>query len=84
MSLRISAAAIRTYDALKGRPGARPRYSDARDVGVLSVITTRLNELIDTYRLTAQIGQGDAYFLFWPEIRREIDSGTFDDLLPLL
>ena len=84
MSLRLSSAAIRAYDALKNRPNATPRESDARDMGVLGAITDRLNELISSYRISGTSGSGGATYVFWTEVLREINAGTFDDLLDRL
>lgn len=83
MSLLISSAAIRAYDALKQRPGARPRYSDARDAAVLAAIRLRMNELISSYRLIANEERGHTY-VFWSELTQRIDEGLFDDLLDRL
>jgi hypothetical protein len=84
VSLRLSTAAIRTYDALKSRPNATPRKSDARDARVLSAVTERLHELIGSYRISGEKGSGGATYVFWTEVLREIDAGTFDDLLDRL
>jgi hypothetical protein len=81
MSLVLSTAAIRTYDALKRRPGARSRHSDARDTAVLAAVTRRLHELIGAYRISGTEGQGGGLYVFWTEIAREIEAGAFDDLL---
>jgi hypothetical protein len=81
VSLRLSSAAVRTYDALKSRPGATPRKSDARDARVLGAVTDRLNELISSYRITGTHGSGGATYVFWTEVQREVNAGAFDDLL---
>lgn len=83
MSIIISSAAIRAYDALKQRPGARPRYSDARDMAVVAAIRVRMEELVGTYRLTANYERGHT-FVFWSELTQRIDEGLFDDLLDRL
>jgi hypothetical protein len=84
MSLRLSAAAIRTYDALKARPNARPRKSDARDKDALEAIHGRLGELISSYRLGGHPGPGGQTYVFWTEVLAHIQSGVFDDLLDRL
>jgi hypothetical protein len=76
-------AALRTYDALKERPGARPRRSDARDTEVVAAVRTRLAELIGEYRLGVHSGVGGSY-VFWSEVSQRIQEGAFDDLLPRL
>ncbi|GAB4466204.1 MAG: hypothetical protein OHK0029_37350 [Armatimonadaceae bacterium] len=83
MSLLLPTAALRVYDALKLRPGANPRQSDARDAALLDTIATRLNELIDTYRVTANEEFGNTY-VFWAEIAGLVNEGVFDDLLDRL
>ncbi len=83
MSLMLSHAAIRAYDALKQRPGSRPRYSDARDMAVVAAIRLRMEELITTYRLIANEERGHIY-VFWAELAQRIDEGSFDDLLDRL
>lgn len=83
MSIIISSAAIRAYEALKQRPGARPRYSDARDMTVVAAIRARMEDLINTYRLTANYERGNTY-VFWAELTQRIDEGLFDDLLDRL
>ena len=80
MSLLISSAALRAYDAMKERPGATPRASGARDARVLTAIQQRMRELIGAYRLTAQENRGHTY-VFWVELSRLIGEGAFDDLL---
>jgi hypothetical protein len=84
MSLRLPAAAVRAYDALKMRPGASLRRSDARDPALVNDIGVRLRELIATYRISGHDGPGGATYVFWSEILREIESGAFDDLLDRL
>ena len=84
MSMRLSAAAISAYDALKRRPGAPARKSDARDMVALSAIQRRLRELLDNYRIGGHIGAGREPYVFWSEIQREIGAGAFDDLLDRL
>jgi hypothetical protein len=84
MSLRLSAAAVRTYDALKTRPGASFRRSDARDPAAVNAVAVRLRELIAVYRIGGHDGPGGATYVFWSEIVREIDAGAFDDLLDRL
>jgi hypothetical protein len=81
MSLVVSAAAIRAYDTLKRRPGARVRRSDARDAAQVAAVTRRLNELIQTYRIAGNEGAGGGIYVFWTEVLREIEGGAFDDLL---
>ncbi len=83
MSLIVSHAAIRAYEALKQRPGARPRNSDARDMAVVGAIRVRMDELINSYRLTANYERGHTY-VFWSELTQRIDEGLFDDLLDRL
>jgi hypothetical protein len=80
MSLKLSVAALRTYDALKERPGARPRQSDARDPEVVALVRARLSELVGEYRLGVHQGMGGSY-VFWSEINARIQEGAFDDLL---
>lgn len=84
MSIRVSLAARRTYDALKHRPGASPRESDARDLDALSAVHTRIGELVGAYRINGQSGPGGAIYVFWTELDREIRAGAFDDLLDRL
>lgn len=81
MSMRLSVATIRTYDALKARPGARPRISDARDTQVLGLVENRIKELIGSYRINGHDGPNGTLYVFWSEVGREVDSGAFDDLL---
>ena len=83
MSLRVSLAAIRTYDALKRRPGARPRQSDARDMSLLQTVERRLNQFVDEYQINGQRENGIIY-VFWTEVEREILAGRFDDLMDRL
>lgn len=83
MSLLISHASLRVYDALKSRPGARPRNSDARDIPLVSAIMTRMSELIGAYRLSTQQDRGHVY-VFWTELDRLVNEGAFDDLLERL
>lgn len=80
MSVKLSVAALRTYDALKDRPGARPRRSDARDVEVVAAVSTRLSELVSEYKLGIHEGVGGSY-VFWSEVNARIQEGAFDDLL---
>jgi len=84
MSLRLSAAAVRAYDALKTRPGASLRRSDARDPVIVNDVAGRLNELIIACRISGHDGPGGATYVFWSEILREIESDAFDDLLDRL
>jgi hypothetical protein len=84
MSVKLSVAALRTYDALKDRPGARPRHSDARDPAVVAAVRSRLSELIGEYRLGAHSGQQGGTYVFWSEISARISEGAFDDLLSQL
>lgn len=81
MSLRISAAATRTYDALKQRPGAHVRRSDARDPATLEAVHARLADLAGSYRIGTHAGPGGATYVFWSEIDARIREGAFDDLL---
>ena len=83
MSLKLSMAALRTYDALKDRPGARPRRSDARDPEVVAAVRSRLSELVSEYRLGIHEGVGGGY-VFWSEVNARIQEGAFDDLLSRL
>lgn len=83
MSLRLDVAAVRTYDALKTRPGARPRASGARDVRALDAVSVRLRELIAGYRVSGHDERGATY-VFWSDVSRQIEAGAFDDLLGLL
>ena len=83
MSLRLASAAVRAYDLLKQRPGARPRRSDARDADALAAVTRRLEELIAAYRVHGQRENGGTY-VFWTEVKAQIESGAFDDLLDRL
>lgn len=83
MSLRLSAAAVRTYDALKRRPRAVPRRSDARDAGAIEAIDRRLRELILAYRIGEHRNETGVY-VFWSEIEARIGEGAFDDLLDRL
>jgi hypothetical protein len=82
MSLKLSVAARRTYDALKDRPGAMPRTSDARDLEVLAQITSRLGQLISEYRLGVYRTPSGIAYVFWTEVSNQISQGAFDDLLP--
>jgi hypothetical protein len=84
MSLRVSAAAISAYDALKRRPGAPVRRSDARRPEAVEAIHRRLGELIESYRVGGHPGPGGATYVFWTEVSREISAGAFDDLLDSL
>jgi len=84
MSLRVSLAAVRTYDALKRRPGASPRDSDARDFALIKDVENRLTQYVNEYQLTGQAGMGGALYVFWFEVEREIAAGRFDDLVPRL
>lgn len=84
MSLKIATAALRTYDMLKESPRATPRRSDARDPAVLEAIHTRIRELLVSYRISSQVGQGRQTFVFWSEIEPLVREGAFDDLLWLL
>lgn len=84
MSLRVSLAAVRTYDALKRRPGASPRESDARDFAVIGEVENRLTRFVNEYELTGQTGMGGALYVFWFEVERKINAGRFDDLVPRL
>jgi hypothetical protein len=84
MAMKLSMAAIRTYDRLKESPKATPRYSDARDVAALEMIHGRLRELIVSYQLGCQIGQRGAMFVFWSEIEPLVQKGAFDDLIGYL
>ena len=83
MSLRLNVAAVRTYDQLKHRPGARPRRSDARDADALAAVERRLRELVAGYRVNGHDERG-ALYVFWTEVEKEVSAGAFDDLLPLL
>lgn len=80
MSVKLSVAALRTYDALKDRPGARPRRSDARDAAVIAAVSARLSELVSEYKLGIHEGVGGSY-VFWSEVNARIQEGAFDDLL---
>lgn len=84
MSVKLSTAAIRTYDALKAHPKASPRRSDARDAAVLEAIQGRLRELIGSYQIGGHTGQGGSTYVFWTEIEAQVRAGAFDDLLGLL
>ncbi|MDX1932806.1 MAG: hypothetical protein SFU56_09395 [Capsulimonadales bacterium] len=84
MSLLLSVAARRAYDALKSRPGANPRESGARDDDALTAVIHRLHQLIDGYRLNERRGPNGHVYVFWFEISREIENGAFDDLLDRL
>ena len=84
MSLKISTAALRTYDLLKESPRATPRHSDARDPVVIEEIHRRLRELIMTYKITSQLGQHGQTFIFFSEVEPLVREGAFDDLLWLL
>lgn len=79
MSLRLSDAAVRTYDFLKQRTGAPRRRSDARDGQALAALTLRLEEMIADYRLSGQREAGATY-VFWTEVQSRIEAGAFDDL----
>jgi hypothetical protein len=81
--MRLPTATVRTYDALKSRPGANPRDSDARDAGLLRLVEERLRQLIGEYRIGGQY-VGGAVYVFWGEVEREIRDGAFDDLIPRL
>lgn len=84
MSLKLSMAAVQAYDALKHRPGARPRRSGARDPAVLAEIDRRLRELIGDGRLAWQEGIGEQPYVFWTEVDARLRDGLFDDLLTQL
>ena len=84
MSLRVSLAAVRTYDALKRRPGAHPRQSDARDMGLLRDIETRITQFVYEYRIGGDTAMGGYLYVFWTEVEREIAAARFDDLLDRL
>lgn len=84
MSIRVNTAAVRVYDALKERPGACPRESDARDKVTLGDIERRLRELIASYRLGGHEGPGNVTYVFWSEISGVVNAGAFDDLLDRL
>ena len=84
MSLKITTAALRTYDLLKESPRATQRRSDARDPVVLEAIQGRLRELIVSYRINSQIGQHGQTFIFFSEVEPLVREGAFDDLLWLL
>ena len=56
MSLKVSAAAVRAYDTLRSRPGAR-------DPAGVAAIESRLRELIQTGRVGGHDGQGGALFV---------------------
>ena len=83
VSLRLSAAATRTYDLLKQRPGARPRRSDARDPEALAAVTRRLQDLIAAYKVGGHDERGATY-VFWTEVQEQVNSGQFDDILDRL
>ena len=84
MSLRLSLASIRAYDALRHRPGAAPRRSGARDAQVIASIERRIRELIADGRLGMQEGFGAQPYVFWTEIEARLSEGAFDDLLASL
>jgi hypothetical protein len=84
MSLRVSLAAVRTYDALKRRPGARPRQSDARDTTLLKDVEGRILQFVHEYQINGSEGMGGFTYVFWSEVEREISAGRFDDLLDRL
>ena len=84
MSLRVSLAAVRTYDALKRRPGATPRQSDARDMGLIKDVERRITQFAHEYQINGQEGMGGSLYVFWSEVEREINAGRFDDLLDRL
>ncbi len=81
MSLRLNIAATRAYDMLKSRPGATIRRSDARDLGTLEAVSTRIRQLGSEYRIHSEEGAGGALYVFWTEVSQEIQAGAFDDLL---
>ena len=82
MSLKLSVAARRTYDALKDRPGALPRVSDARDLAVLEQVASRLGQLISEYRVGVYYSPSGIAYVFWTEVSVQISKGAFDDLRP--
>jgi hypothetical protein len=84
VSLRLEAAAVRAYDALKRRPGAPTRTSDARDAAALNAVTQRLRELVADYRVGGHEGPAGATYVFWTEVSARIEGGLFDDLLDRL
>ena len=84
MALKIATAAVRTYDLLNESPRATPRRSDARDPVVLEAIQGRIRELLVSYRISSQIGQGRQTFVFWSEIEPLVREGVFDDFIWLL
>jgi hypothetical protein len=83
MSILLPHAALRVYDALKDRPGARPRDSDARDAALVAAVQARMSELIGAYRLSVQQERG-RLFVFWTELDRLLAEGAFDDLIERL
>jgi len=84
MSMRLSSAAANVYDALKRRPGAPVRRSDARRPEGMDAIQRRLRELVDAYRIGGHPGPAGATYVFWSEIQTQISAGAFDDLLDAL
>jgi hypothetical protein len=84
MSLRLPIAALRTYDALKQRPGACPRASDARDAETLAEISTRLGQLVSDYRIGCHTAPSGLRYVFWSEVLTQVQAGAFDDLLDRL
>jgi hypothetical protein len=81
VSLLLPVAVRKAYDALKTRPGAHRRESDARDFTILQAVTERIYQLIDGYRLNEQRTANGNVYVFWTEINGEIEKGAFDDLL---
>ena len=81
MSIPLTVAARRAYDALKERPGATLRVSDARDAATLAAISARLGELIGDYRLGVHRAPSGAPYIFWSEVSARIAEGALDDLL---
>ena len=77
MSLKVSAAAVRAYDALRSRPGAR-------DPKGVAAVETRLRELIQNGCVGGHDGQSGALYVFWSEIDARVREGAFDDLLDRL
>ena len=81
MSVKVSAAAVMAYDALKARARATTRRSGAREPGGVLLVETRLRELIESGRMGGHAGQGEFVYVFWIEVDGLLRSGALDDLL---
>jgi hypothetical protein len=84
MSVKVSAAAILAYDAVKARARSRGPRSGARDPAGIRLVEERLREWIGSGRLGGHDGQGGALYVFWTEVDALVSTGALDDLLDRL